>query len=767
MDEELICPIDLELLNDPITLQECCGRTFSRVNLIQAFNTNGKKCPLCSHPLPNLNPDSVPKNIVIANIVETYIKKINDDSGDNLSIDPWTITCNILNKELDKPQPKTTIAKLDIICNHKSVIKKYKTLLLLVVDCSGSMSGKPINQAKLALAGIMNKTKKNDAIIPYILGYNHTVMKYNDPSQINAGGGTCFEEAFNGIVTTCKQYNDKVQNIIVVFLTDGCCGNSNSQKIWTSAFEENLSKVCNHPRVIHTIGFGSNHDFNFLNSIRELGTVEGSYRYADPSEDDDILFSKINSVTDTIVGSSIVPISVEVGEKLFKVDLINQKATCWVHTKPKSIIINTNEFKYEINVNIEETCDINLWVKWYSYLTDNIINETIQMEHEKATLDKDNIEIYGELLLRRCSSIIKALTISSHELDDEEKTENPELVINRLSYVMETIKQLMNGRNIDKFKLTDVKYEGQFTTKTDKKTTQSQHNPLVAHVPKINVNICLEPTLVPLIYKERTRSHLVGSNAFPYISQDKNDTIDITCGNNYDSEHSTVLSFAASIGRCTVVKKFLEHDSSKINFPNDFGETPLDRAVLHGHWHTVQILIDYNATFNFNSSMLLHTCLNKGYYNTAQKMVSNDKLIVTQDDLQYFSDPNIASWIMNNIKVDDKTRDLTTIQKGIVDNLPKFSMKSYEFKTYPNIFTEPNEGHIEIITYLLENKISSPNEEWVSNDDIVWPLFLACEKGCLSIVNILLDYCQDIINKQTKKGTTCLWIASCTGCLIW
>lgn len=58
------------------------------------------------------------------------------------------------------------------------------------------------------------------------------------------------------------------------------------------------------------MGFGTNHDYDFLNSLRLIGTEEGAYRYADPNEDDDILSGKINGVLDVIAKSSCIPLKI-------------------------------------------------------------------------------------------------------------------------------------------------------------------------------------------------------------------------------------------------------------------------------------------------------------------------------------------------------------------------------------------------------------------------------------------------------------------------
>jgi U-box domain len=77
LSEELVCPISLELFNDPI-LVPCCGKTFSRRSLINTFKIR-KECPLCRGSLSSFNLNSAPKNRILESIVELY-KKNQPDS---------------------------------------------------------------------------------------------------------------------------------------------------------------------------------------------------------------------------------------------------------------------------------------------------------------------------------------------------------------------------------------------------------------------------------------------------------------------------------------------------------------------------------------------------------------------------------------------------------------------------------------------------------------------------------------------------------------
>jgi hypothetical protein len=78
--EELICPITLDLLEDPITVP-CCGRSYSRQSLIHCFDLNMRLCPTCRKNLADFNPRTAPKNIAISHIIN--IIKTNQHTNTN------------------------------------------------------------------------------------------------------------------------------------------------------------------------------------------------------------------------------------------------------------------------------------------------------------------------------------------------------------------------------------------------------------------------------------------------------------------------------------------------------------------------------------------------------------------------------------------------------------------------------------------------------------------------------------------------------------
>lgn len=75
INEDLTCPISLEILNDPIPLP-CCGTVFSRESLIQAFNVK-RDCPFCQKTIDKeFNIYTVKANIFITKILHKYYQEV-------------------------------------------------------------------------------------------------------------------------------------------------------------------------------------------------------------------------------------------------------------------------------------------------------------------------------------------------------------------------------------------------------------------------------------------------------------------------------------------------------------------------------------------------------------------------------------------------------------------------------------------------------------------------------------------------------------------
>lgn len=89
---DLNCPITHDLMVDPITVP-CCGRSFSRQSLVDAFQYQGTQCPACRESINDFNPETAPKNVALAYMIEAQ-------GGDTTQVDK--LKCTSLSRTLDK-----------------------------------------------------------------------------------------------------------------------------------------------------------------------------------------------------------------------------------------------------------------------------------------------------------------------------------------------------------------------------------------------------------------------------------------------------------------------------------------------------------------------------------------------------------------------------------------------------------------------------------------------------------------------------------------
>ena len=138
----------------------------------------------------------------------------------------------------------------------------------------------------------------------------------NTIRTMRAGGGTNFESAFDALRTVLVGGKDHkgvkkngapepVTTAVVVFMTDGqdnrFRGGKSQEllkmfKMYTKKWKKKL--------IVHTIGFSSSHDFNFLNNLRKMGDEDGLFRYAEPTDSGDALCTKLSDLASSIMDSS-------------------------------------------------------------------------------------------------------------------------------------------------------------------------------------------------------------------------------------------------------------------------------------------------------------------------------------------------------------------------------------------------------------------------------------------------------------------------------
>jgi Ca-activated chloride channel family protein len=163
--------------------------------------------------------------------------------------------------------------------------------VLFVLDRSGSMSGKKIEQAKASLAFVLQNLREDDLfnIIVYddrVETFKPELQRYNSDSRKEAlryvenlrpGGSTNIDEALQEAMAQLK---DRERPSYVLFLTDGLptVGETNEQKIAAHAKAAN-----DHGARLFSFGVG--HDVNARLLDRLSGGNGGASEYVAPDED--------------------------------------------------------------------------------------------------------------------------------------------------------------------------------------------------------------------------------------------------------------------------------------------------------------------------------------------------------------------------------------------------------------------------------------------------------------------------------------------------
>lgn len=177
--------------------------------------------------------------------------------------------------------------------------ERPKKTVMFVLDRSGSMSGKKIEQAKAALKFVLNNLREGDLfnIVVYegnVESFRPELEKYTDETRkaatgfvesIYAGGGTNIHGA---LTAALSQLKDNSRPNYVIFLTDGLptVGETNEAKIAAAA------KTTNGVRA-RLLNFGVGYDVNSRLLDRLSRDNFGQSEYVRPDEDIEAHVSKV------------------------------------------------------------------------------------------------------------------------------------------------------------------------------------------------------------------------------------------------------------------------------------------------------------------------------------------------------------------------------------------------------------------------------------------------------------------------------------------
>ncbi len=209
--------------------------------------------------------------------------------------------------------------------------ERPKKTVIFVVDRSGSMSGKKIEQAKDALKFVLNNLRDGDTfnVVAYdseVESFRPELQRYNEKTRgeaiafvegLYAGGSTNIDGALK---TTLSQLSDTSRPTYVLFLTDGL----------PTTGETSEAKIVAHAKQNNSIGarifsFGVGYDVNSRLLDKLTVASRGQSEYVRPDEDieDRVsrLYNKIKSpiMTDVAIKFDLEGLKPEEGSAVSRV----------------------------------------------------------------------------------------------------------------------------------------------------------------------------------------------------------------------------------------------------------------------------------------------------------------------------------------------------------------------------------------------------------------------------------------------------------------
>lgn len=829
-DYDLMCPIMLDWLEDPI-IMPCCGKAVSKIPLYECMKDiiiDERKCPNCVKSLGNFDILNAKISLNILNIVKRF-KELNplylSNKKPSNQISPeWEGGVDWL--EPIGSAYQTILGKLKLKCLDNKF--QFKTLLIPVIDRSGSMGGSPMVQCRYSLNRIIDLAYSNANIVTNIITYDdraesilintaQTIESYRlVVDEINSRGGTSFNVAFNEIIRVCDELIDPtITNISIIFLTDGqdtsTYGKSRSSLV--STLKDKLNSTINTDNInlqIHTIGFGTFHDYDFLNSLRQITKVEGAYRYADPSEDADSLSNKINSLLDVIAQTISIPIKIancpypiiHSESPVFWLDLTDCVSKSIDYFDLEAQIGSDDKTKFNIRCKFNQDENVlEVWNEWYTHLVDELMGEVIEIVSKSKT-DKEQEEninlstqIHLELIEQRTKAVKSRIKLN---ISESEYEDNIDLL--RCEKIIQTLNQVRTGTKFDVNStrvLNDMKFEGKFKTnntnqyKSNKLGCKAGGVDLLVHRMELNTkkNLsnnwkviskqkllnCSKEIKLGLLLKTEKSIEWYENNKLNGLTLDK----------YKDLDELDFFTIACSIGKFGLVNHILQ--TNKNNKTNDefnnlinnnfnkFSKTPLDMAIQNGYWKNCKILLEYGAKVNPDYLVvenLLRTCVSRKFWKTAEIMVFNNLVSITDVMIDSVPDSEGLIWLskMKGAESIDVFKAIRKSMVEVVSNSLEQIKTQISWADYLDMFTKPTSEQLEIINLLLSSNKANILEEInvieAGEKEKTTLLYLSCERGNLELFYLLLNYIPDTelekqINWQNLKGTSCLWIACC------
>jgi hypothetical protein len=750
---EFMDPITYSVIDDPVALP-CCGNIISRQSII-ACMFNGPRCPNCRGDLGTWDPKVAPKIRQVANMLSGLIGP--DATGPSPD---WLAELEELRLE-----GGTRIGQLRI--TNPSRKYQFRTLMIPVVDVSGSMHGSPQKQTGECIKTMVDLNYNHPHILTSVVEYDTnfkvshidiTKPRAQNEIRLGGGGGTRFKTAFNGIINVIRHYQGGDQwplitNIAVIFLTDGedseCRADQRDSLVDNLRTELQTAIPATVPYVVHTVGFGASHDFKFLDKLRFVGSEEGAYRYATSGEDGDALYQKIMGVVQAICDKSATPIQnlhlpTGHGIKLIP-STTATNGKYWVNMSrfrplglaedPLTFQLGSDPLTHTVMVTLSGKHTTGLLADWYSYLIDQIANEvTLLNQPQTANTVSASRKLHITLLEHRVKAIICRLT-------------GMDTLINRAQALAQHINTLGGGGSVDSKQLNDLKFEGQFGGASS--GTDSARKAWIPPTQSIGHSISktlsggtlaiwrgipsateVRRSVKTYCWDSKTYYRLVSSK---FTTSDNEEfTTFIDSGIAHSDNHYTItklINLAAVCGRLRLMEAIhrrLEHRIHEFKVQNttftaDSNDkvNALDLAIACGNWKMVAYLADVMKLSPAAAESACLIAALSGYKITVADVVTRGWWKPEDKHIQSAPNGKVVQLLSSLDGVGSRVDPVTAVNNGMVTELAELirsgKCEQQTWRSFLSLISsgKPTSEQLMCLAKLMQAGLLEPNEELV------------------------------------------------------
>ena len=792
---EFTDPVSMDTINDPVGLP-CCGNVIDRQSIIDCL-ANSTTCPYCRGSLSGWDATNAPKLRQVASLIERA--QIGAVGGDGLS----DLFADGTGRKLPTPEWVVHLEELplgqgtggsrvgQLVITNPDRKHQYRNLVIPVIDISGSMGGKPIQQVQFCIDILLGMRTSELAIS--IVKYNSSyeiihIVGISQKVQLVSNGGTSFKAAFDGILKVLHHHasDTLITSVDVVFLTDGQDGaRKEDQTRQMAEFQNGISQVWGtRPLVIHTIGFTAAHDFDFLNKIRMLGSEEGAYRFADPAENDDALSQKINGVLQAVCAKSTLPITglvLPAGLELINTDPDMTGGCYWVNmSRLRAIDLATEPVRFELagQPGHHHRCLITLSGKytpgldeeWFGFLSDKLAGEITSVSSTSVASSTDRPEVGKTLRDIQIRIIRHRLTVLGRQLAGT----TYDSLKSRVASLVGVLDALGAGQSVSQQQLSDLKFAGRFKDGAGAGLDTGARKAFIPPTHSIGHSIM-------------NNSNLRGStyNAIWYNLPSADEVRKVA---RKDKEASARKLHLIAHGRLRKVEMLADEELQiligGIMIVDKISVSVLGLAIATGNWKMVELLVSKGFSEK-NDTTLENACLIAATeeYSQTLDLVINQMKWWMPDKKLIDSAPGKASRAFQSIMSGMEINPHSAVINGETDTCTRFIRLVSEGKQtnpgrldwqplLPHLI-KPTTQQIMCIGLMIRAGFLDPEAEIsleVSDDngtrqEILWPAFIACERGLGGLFSLLVKSGAlsrpEQINKQNLAGTSLLWIAAC------